>query len=351
MTVLSAETIRLSIPGAIRWVQGPESNPIEGVCEPDSMRSGTVVFLGAKTAFDPSALSASMIIAEEKSLNRIQPLLKSHQTLYACTSLKEAMSRVLALFNRPAQKPTPGISPRASIASSAKVSPTAIIGALAHVGEGAVIGDGAWIQPGAIIEDFAQVGPRTRVQAHAVVGAYCVVGADCQIGPGTVIGSDGFGFNPSPTAAPVKVPQIGNVVIGNSVEFGANCAVDRATIGSTQIGDGNKFDNLCHVAHNCKIGKNGLFAGGFFIAGSSQIADHFMCGGNVVIADHVQICSNVTLGGRSTVTKDITEPGAYTGYPLQPLKDGLRTIANLANLTELRERVKILEDEIEQLKK
>jgi UDP-3-O-[3-hydroxymyristoyl] glucosamine N-acyltransferase len=133
-----------------------------------------------------------------------------------------------------------------------------------------------------------------------------------------------------------KIPQIGRVVIGNHVELGANCAVDRAALTETRIGDGTKFDNFAHIAHNCVIGKDSVFAASFKIAGSSSVGNNCMAGGNVDIADHVSIGDKVMIAGRSGITKDITGPAAIGGYPQEPLRDSLKTIANLANLTGLR---------------
>jgi len=136
-----------------------------------------------------------------------------------------------------------------------------------------------------------------------------------------------------------KIPQLGIVVLEDFVEFGANCAVDRATLGETRIGEGTKFDNLCHVAHNCQIGRHSVYAAGFFVAGSSTIGDHFMVGGTTAVGDHLQISDNVTLGGRSVVTSDIPKAGAYAGYPLEPFAEARRTLVNLTYVTKMRKQL------------
>src|SRR5262249_36307641 len=150
----------------------------------------------------------------------------------------------------------------------------------AVVEDGACIGDGTWIGSNAVVEHHAIVGQRCRIHSNAVLGHHCELGNSCIVHSNTTIGSDGFGFVQSNNGPQLKVPQVGNVVVSNNVEFGGNCAIDRGTIGSTTIGEGCKFDNLCHVAHNCQIGAHGLFAGGFFVAGSSTIGSFFSCGGN-----------------------------------------------------------------------
>jgi len=128
-----------------------------------------------------------------------------------------------------------------------------------------------------------------------------------------------------------KSQQIGKVVIGNHVEMGGNCVVDRAALTETRIGNGTKFDNICHVAHNVVIGENCLIAAGFLIAGSSKIGNNCMFGGRVSITDHVELCNNVVLGGGSIVTNDIKTPGIYAGYPIEPLRENMKTLASLGN--------------------
>jgi len=123
------------------------------------------------------------------------------------------------------------------------------------------------------------------------------------------------------------------------VEIGSNCAIDRAKLTSTFIRSGTKLDNVCHVAHNCDLGEDGLYTAGFMMAGSTTIGRRFMSGGNTVVSAHLTLADDVVLAGRSTVTSDVPEPGHYGGYPLQPLKDALRTLAALAQLSELRRNV------------
>lgn len=295
-----------------------------------------IVFIGKGRAF-PSSEFKGLVISEIE----IPPGYKagSGVAVVKCAAIKPAMAQILPLFDQVSKIFGTEIHPDASIDPSAKLGKGVRIAARAVVQAGAVLGDQVALGPGAVIEAEARVGARSQIHSNVVIGFNCEIGSDCILHSGTVIGSDGFGFVQSTKDPHKKIPQIGNVIIGNQVEFGANCAVDRGTLGSTTIGDGCKFDNLCHIAHNCRIGKQGLFAGGFFISGSSTIDDFFTCGGSVVIADHINITHHVTLGGRSAVTKDITESGAYTGYPLEPIQDGLKTIANLRELTSLRKKL------------
>ena len=168
------------------------------------------------------------------------------------------------------------------------------------------------------------------------VGAGCELGTGCEVHPHTSIGSDGFGYAPGAGGRPVKIAHLGNVVIGDSVEIGSNCAIDRAKLSSTYIRTGAKLDNLCHIAHNCDLGEDGMYTAGFMMAGSTKIGKRFVTGGNSVVTSHLTLADDVTLAGRSTVTNDVREPGAYGGYPLQPLREALKTLVTIGQLNDIR---------------
>jgi UDP-3-O-[3-hydroxymyristoyl] glucosamine N-acyltransferase len=171
------------------------------------------------------------------------------------------------------------------------------------------------------------------------VGAGCELGRDCEVHPHTSIGSDGFGYAVGASRRPQKLSHLGNVWIGDEVEIGSNCAIDRATLSSTYVRSGTKIDNLCHIAHNCDLGEDGFYTAGFMMAGSTTIGRRFMTGGNSVVSAHLKLADDVVLAGRSTVTSDVPVSGHYGGYPLQPLKDFMRTLAALGQLTEIRKNL------------
>jgi UDP-3-O-[3-hydroxymyristoyl] glucosamine N-acyltransferase len=204
------------------------------------------------------------------------------------------------------------------------------------VGAGASIGDRCCIGSHAVVENDARIGAGTTLHPHVFVGAGCEVGNDCELHPHTSIGSDGFGYAVGASRRPQKISQLGNVRIGDEVEIGSNCAIDRATLTSTYIRSGTKLDNVCHIAHNCDLGEDGMYTAGFMMAGSTKIGRRFMTGGNSVVSAHLTLADDVMLGGRSTVTSDVSEAGQYAGYPLQPLKDAMRTLASLGQLSEMR---------------
>jgi UDP-3-O-[3-hydroxymyristoyl] glucosamine N-acyltransferase len=226
--------------------------------------------------------------------------------------------------------PTAVVHPSATLGHDVLLGPYCVIGARASVGDGCCIGAHV------VIENGAQIGPGTILHPHVFVGADCEIGRDCEIHPHTSIGSDGFGYAVGASRRPRKIPHLGNVRIGDEVEIGSNCAIDRAKLSSTWIRSGTKLDNICHIAHNCDLGEDGFYTAGFMMAGSTRIGRRFMTGGNSVVSAHLTLADDVVLAGRSTVTSDVREPGHYAGYPLQPIKDAMRTLASLGQLSEMR---------------
>jgi len=232
--------------------------------------------------------------------------------------------------------------PTAVIDDSAVIHPTAYIGALC------------------VVEANAKVGANTILHARVHVGRDCVIGDECLIHPGVVIGADGFGFAPenqllksdesakseqsSERRTWVKIEQLGNVVIGNHVEIGANTCIDRGALESTCIEDGVKLDNLIQVGHGTRIGKHSVIAASTAIAGSTEIGAYCTIGGSVSIAGHLSIADHVQISGASVVTHSIYKPGVYSGlYPLDEHKNWSKNAAVLKQLAALRERIRELE--------
>jgi UDP-3-O-[3-hydroxymyristoyl] glucosamine N-acyltransferase len=249
-----------------------------------------------------------------------------------------AMAVLLKYFDRKCfrftqwgeRHPTAVVHPDAVIGEGVHLGPYCVIGA------GAIIGDGCMIGAHAVIENDARIGERTILHPQVFIGAACEVGDDCEIHPHTSIGSDGFGYAVDVDGRPRKISHLGNVKIGDCVEIGSNCAVDRATLTSTYIRSGTKLDNICHIAHNCDLGENGFFTAGFMMGGSTKIGRQFVTGGNTVVTAHITLGDNITLSGRSSVTSDVPDAGAYGGYPLQPLKEAMKTAVNIGHLNEIR---------------
>lgn len=322
-----------------RW-RGQGSQEITAVHPPEISGKGSLVFASKQEQFDQAfANQASVIVAHNKI--SVPEQVPSGILIYKSSHVGLAMSAILPQFDSKKERfaPLGKIHPQSFIHPTAKIGREVTVGPFTVIGENAVIGDGALIGSQVTIERNVKIGARTLLHPQCFVGAECELGEDCEIHPHVTIGSDGFGFAQDRDGNHHKLPQLGRVVIGSRVEIGANCAIDRAAFTETRIGDGVKFDNLCHIAHNCTIGPNAAIAGGFFLAGSSKIGRNFMTGGSTVVADHVSITDNVILAGRSSVTNDIEKSGVYGGYPIQPVKDHLKTIASLPHLVSLRKQV------------
>ncbi len=245
-----------------------------------------------------------------------------------------------------------GVSDQAIVDPSARIGDNVSIAAGAVIAADAIIDTGSVIYPQVYIGKGSKIGAGTILHAGVKVMFGCTIGANCIIWPNTVIGSDGFGFSPDADRKYTKIPQIGNVIIEDDVEIGANCAVDRATMGSTIIRQGVKLDNLIQVAHNVEIGAHTVMAGQSGIAGSSKIGKHVVVGGQVAIAGHLTIANGAMIQGQSGIGGNITEENSkWYGTPAIGYRNYLRSYAHFRNLPDLAQKMKTLEKELEALKK
>ncbi len=211
----------------------------------------------------------------------------------------------------PTPVPATGIHPTAVIAKSVQLGKNISIGPQVYIDEDVQLGEGVIIEAGCVIGFGCQIGDNTRLYPRVTVGYNTQIGQRCILHSGAVLGADGFGFAPA-QGQWFKIPQIGNVVLGDDVEIGANTTIDRAALGSTVIGNGVKLDNLIQVAHNVQIGEYTAIAGCTGIAGSTQIGRYCRIGGMCAISGHLQIADHVTLTATSFVTSSITKPGVYS---------------------------------------
>lgn len=234
-----------------------------------------------------------------------------------------------------------GISDKAFIHSSAKVDESATIFPGVYIAKDAIVGKGSIIFPGVYIGVSARIGDFSTLRANVVVEHQCVIGNHVLVHGGAVIGGDGFGFAPGKNDI-AKIPQVGIVIIHDHVEIGPLCTVDRGTMDSTEIGFSTKLDSHVHVGHNVKIGQYSFLCGGVLLAGSCKIGDWCTLAGNVAVSNKIQIGNRITVVAKSGVTKDLTEPGYYGGYPAVPIKEWKRDIANLRSLQRLKDSVKSL---------
>ncbi|HEY0432271.1 MAG TPA: UDP-3-O-(3-hydroxymyristoyl)glucosamine N-acyltransferase [Chitinophagaceae bacterium] len=271
-------------------------------------------------------------------------------TLIRVPDAYTAFATLLSAYQEMVADQLTGIQQPSYIASSAKLGDGVFVGAFAYVSEHATIGDQAKIFPSAFIGDNVTIGNQSVIHPGVIIYKDCVIGSRVTIHAGTVIGSDGFGFAPQPDGSFRKVPQIGNVVIEDGVEIGANTTIDRATIGSTFIRKGVKLDNLIQIAHNVDIGQDSVIAAQTGISGSTKLGKNVMVGGQVGIVGHVQIGDAARINAQSGVSKSI-EPGkAVTGSPAFEYTAALRSQALMRKLPELERRIKELETMIAALK-
>lgn len=284
--------------------------------------------------------NASIIIINE-SLELKQ---KIKATLIKVPDAYSAFATLLDKYQQLKRQQLTGIQQPVYIAATAKTGENVFIGAFAYVGENVVIANGAKIYPNAYLGDNVIIGENTIIHPGVRIYHDCVIGKNVSIHAGTVIGSDGFGFAPQADGTLKKVPQIGNVIVEDGVEIGANATIDRATIGSTLIKAGAKLDNLLQIAHNVEVGNNSVIAAQSGISGSTKIGNNVMIGGQVGIVGHLKIADGTRINAQSGVSKSIKNPNsAVTGSPAFDYTAALRSQAASRNLPNLEKRVLELE--------
>ena len=267
-------------------------------------------------------------------------------TLIRVDNAYECLAKLLTLVDSFKPKKQ-GISAKSDIHETAKLGENVYVGAFVVIGANVVIGNNVKIYANTVIDDNVVVGDDSVIYAGVKIYEGCCIGKRCVLHAGVVVGSDGFGHAPDAEGHYHKIPQIGNVVIEDDVELGANTTVDRATMGSTIIRRGVKIDNLVQVAHNVEIGEDTVIAAQSGIAGSTKIGKHCMFGGQVGVAGHITIADGSIFGGKSGVTSTIKEPNkVWQGYPVMPIM-GFRKLNVLQKqLPDLAHKVYDLEKKI-----
>jgi UDP-3-O-[3-hydroxymyristoyl] glucosamine N-acyltransferase len=245
-----------------------------------------------------------------------------------------AMSQVLELFAPPSPVFHVEIHPTAVIDSTATIGKGSKIGANVYIGPNTIIGENTILYPNVTILDECSIGDNTVIWSGTVVRERCHIGHQCIIHPNATIGADGFGFRPDPQKGLVKIPQIGNVVIGNGVEIGANACVDRGKFSSTVLGDGCKIDNLVQIGHNSKLGRFCIMAGNSGLAGSVTLGNGVIIGGSASIKDHTTLGDGAIVGAGSGVVSDVEAGKTVLGYPAVDARDALKQWAILKRLVE-----------------
>ncbi|WP_293872133.1 UDP-3-O-(3-hydroxymyristoyl)glucosamine N-acyltransferase [Flavobacterium sp.] len=243
-----------------------------------------------------------------------------------------AMSQVLELFVPAPPVFSVDVHPSAVIDDSVSIGNGVRIGAGSYIGPNVQLGENVTIYPNVTILDQCTIGKNTTIWSGTVIRERCHVGAYCILHPNCTIGADGFGFRPCPEKGLVKIPQIGNVIISNNVEIGANSCVDRGKFSSTVLGDGCKIDNLVQIGHNSKLGKFCIMAGNSGLAGSVTLGNGVIIGGSASIKDHTTIGDGAIVGAGSGVAGDVEAGKTVLGYPAIDARDALKQWAILKRL-------------------
>jgi UDP-3-O-[3-hydroxymyristoyl] glucosamine N-acyltransferase len=312
----------------LTW-EGDGEREVLRVAPLDAAGSGELSFANSRRALRDAQSSAAGCLLVPMDFDN-----PGGRTVIRCPDPRAACAKVIPMLHAIPQPPR-GIHPAALIGEDCVIGDGVSIGPLCVIGAGSRIGAGTVLYPGVHIYPGVEIGERVIIHSGAVIGA------------------DGFGFV-FENGRYEKFPQVGRVVIGNDVEIGANCTIDRAALGVTSIGDGAKLDNMVHVAHNCRIGRHVVIAAQTGLAGGTVIEDYAVIGGQVGMGDNVTVKSGAVVGsGAGILSSKILRGGGevWWGTPARPLKEYLETLANVARLPQLRREVEELRRRVAELEK
>lgn len=323
-------------------ILGDGSVELTGVASADAAKTGDLTF-AEKTAYLAAAeqSQASAILVSDASA-------ASRKVLIRVKNPRIALARVLPLFF-PAKKYPPGVHSSAAIDPSVSVPSTAFVGPHCVIGKGVKLGERTVLMGGNHIGHDCQIAEDACLHPNVVLYPDCQVGQRVTIHAGTVIGSDGYGYVLD-EGRHRKVLQVGNVIIHDDVEIGANAAIDRGALGSTVIGQGTKIDNLVHVAHNVVVGRHCIIMGQAGFGGSTRLSDYCVIASQAGVADHLRLGQQATVGAQSGVMRDVPDYGVVVGSPAAPDQQMKRQWIALKRLPELIRRMRELEKELEALR-
>lgn len=310
---------------------------------------GTLSFLGNPKYVEYIYTTKASIVIVGQDFKAEQAL-PADLTLIQVENAHQSFAKLLEIYNQLKHSRT-GIDKLTQIDESAVLGEDIYVGAFSYIGTNSTIGNNVKIYPGSFIGDDVTIGDNCIIYQGAKIYSACSIGSDCVIHAGVIIGGDGFGFAPNSENNYQKVAQIGNVIVEDHVEIGANTTIDRATLGSTIIRRGVKLDNLIQVAHNVEIGENTVIAAQTGIAGSTKIGKNCMIGGQVGLSGHLSIADGVKIAAQSGIGNNITEEGAIVqGSPAFPIGDYKRSYVLFRGLPSIRETVNTLRKELNELK-
>jgi UDP-3-O-[3-hydroxymyristoyl] glucosamine N-acyltransferase len=326
MKTFSIQEINEVLKGTI---VGDTHNKITAPEQLEVAKENEISFIGNKKYEKLWAISKACVAVVNEDIS-IEP--GENRAFIKVKNADLAMSQVLSIFAPPPPVFKSDIHPTATIDETAQIATGAKIGANCYVGPNVTIGENTILYPNVTVLDECTIGKNTTIWSGAVVRERCHIGNHCIIHPNATIGADGFGFRPDPEKGLVKIPQIGNVIIGDNVEIGSNTCVDRGKFSSTVLGNGCKIDNLVQIGHNSKLGKFCIMAGNSGLAGSVTLGNGVIIGGSASIKDHTTIGDGAIIGAGSGVTGDVEAGKTLLGYPAIDAKDALRQWAILKRM-------------------
>lgn len=327
-------------------IKGNPDARVSSFANIDAAKSGDLTFLYAREyEHCLYETEASIVLVPSDFV----PNQKVKATMVCVANPREAVARLLNLYeqSKPKRK---GVSPMAFVSSTAKLGKDVYVGPLAYVGDGVTVGDGTQIYPNVTIEEHCSVGDNSILYPGVSIYHDCKVGNNVILHSGCVIGADGFGFVPTPDGYE-KIPQIGNVVIEDNVEIGANTCVDRSMMGTTRVEHGVKLDNLVQVAHNDEIGAHTVMSAQVGVAGSTKIGEWCMFGGQVGVAGHAKIAARTHSGAQAGIAGSVIKEGrTIIGSPAIDARKFARAQAVFRNLPDMFSRLNELEREVAKMK-
>lgn len=331
-------------PQLIAEVRGDLNRNITSISSVEEMTKDSLVYITQSKWMESAEASACSLVLAPKDCAALVPA-NTTKTWFLSPNPELLMAKIKNHFflETPYKNShLPRRSNTAYIPDSCKIADSATIAHGVVLGENVIIDENCYIGANCVIEEGTRIGSHTTIHPLVYIGHSCVIGTRCEVLPNSSVGTEGYGYAHDEKWNHYRIPHSGRVVLEDDVHIGANCSIDRGSLGDTVIGRGTKIDNQVHLAHNSVIGKNGLITAQFGMAGSSRIGNNFVTGGKTSVTGHITITDNVQIAGMSGVTKSITEPGQYGGFPLQKMQDYLRTKAAISKLPEIRETLRQL---------
>ena len=333
----SAQQIAMLIGGK---VTGDANRKVSDVGPIESAHEGQLSFLcDAKYLPHLPQTGASVVLMTES----IPFDGETNATLIRVENARAAMGQLLSLVAKAMNPAKQGVEHPSFVSEGVVIPDDAYIGAFAYIGKNVQLGKGVQIYPHTYIGDNVKIGDNTILYSGVKVYYNCVIGKDCILHAGVVVGSDGFGFEPDAKGVNQKLPQIGNVIIEDDVEIGANTTIDRAMMGSTIIRRNAKLDNLVQVAHNVEIGESTFMCAQVGVAGSTKVGGHCILAGQVGVAGHITIADNCVFGAQSGIANHVKKSGMYQGSPIIDAMNWRRSVVGFKQLPDIMKRLQELE--------